>query len=493
MKTRLAAIVVGLLAVGAPAFAQDSLFSKLFAQSTPPATSPKPAHAKAHQPAAKKPAAQPAQIAAKTEPAAPVEQTGTVTHKPTSRAKAERGSVNTNANGTMPAAERLAIQADLAWIGDYTGAGGGDLDQHAIEAIKTFQKARRGRETGVLNEQERALLAAAAKAPQEAVGWQLLDDPATGARLGLPEKLVASSGGSRTGSRWASGHGQIQIETFRLREAALPALFEAEKKVPRQRRVEWSALKPDSFIISGMQGLKKFVMRAEASGGEVRGITILYDQATEGIMAPVAVAMVDTFQGFPDPNAGPPPGKRRKVEYGTAIVVDRSGDFITVAQVTEECEAIMVPGFGHAERIAVDQMKDLALIRVYGARNLSPAALAGESGKSDDLTLVGVADPLAQEGGAAVTTASAHLTAQGVEPAPRLGFSGAAAIDAQGRFAGMVELKSPMVAGIGTGTQQATLVSADAVREFLAAHAVAPAAGHGAIDQSVVRVICVRK
>ena len=82
-------------------------------------------------------------------------------------------------------------------------------------------------------------------------------------------------------------------------------------------------LKPNSFVISGTQGLKNFVVRAEASGGEVRGITILYDQATAGIMAPVAIAMANSFEGFPDPNAAPPPGQQRAVEYGTAIVVDQ--------------------------------------------------------------------------------------------------------------------------------------------------------------------------
>ena len=57
----------------------------------------------------------------------------------------------------------------------------------------------------------------------------------------------------------------------------------------------------------------------------------------------------------------------------------------------------------------------------------------------------------------------------------------------------MVELKSPVVAGIGSASQPATLVPADAVRAFLAAQGIAPATGHGTMDQSVVRIICVRK
>ena len=115
---------------------------------------------------------------------------------------------------------------------------------------------------------------------------------------------AAKTSTARTGSRWTSGQGQIQVETFRLHEAALPALFDEEKRTPRQRQITYSALKPDSFVIAGEQKLKKFVVRAQASGTELRGITILYDQATEGTMDRIALAMSNAFQGFPDPNAG---------------------------------------------------------------------------------------------------------------------------------------------------------------------------------------------
>ena len=185
----------------------------------------------------------------------------------------------------------------------------------------------------------------------EAVGWRIIDDLVTGSRLGVPSALVPQASLTRNGSRWTSAHGTIQIETFRLHEAALPALFDDEKKT-RRRTVERSTLKPDSFIMSGEQGLKRFVERVQASGSELRGITILYDQATEGIMAPVALAMADTFQGFPDPSAGPPPGLLRSVEYATAIVVNERGYLLTSAQATGQCQSITVPGLGHAERIA---------------------------------------------------------------------------------------------------------------------------------------------
>jgi hypothetical protein len=398
--------------------------------------------------AAKKPAEKKPEAAA----VAPADQTGTVSRrKAKGRAKAAPSATVMNSYVDMPEAQRLAIQSDLA----------------------------------------------AGRGPEANAGWRLIEDPATGARLGIPEKLVPNASATRTGSRWTSAQGQIQIETFRLAEAALPALFDDEKKAGH-RQIEASILKPDTFAISGTQGLKNFLIRAEAKGAEVRGITILYDQATEGIMGRVAVTVATAFTGFPDPKAGPLPGLQRRVEYGTAIIVSARGDLIAPAQLTEDCQSITVPGLGHAERVAADKSDDLALLRLYGAHNLVPAMLGGEGSQSGELTLVGVADPLAQAGeGGGVTSVPARLTAQGLDPAPKPGFSGAAAVDAQGRFAGMVDLKPAAVAGSGAAAQGATVLPADAVRGFLQAHGAAPSAANGGqpapMAQSVLRVICVRK
>jgi S1-C subfamily serine protease len=367
----------------------------------------------------------------------------------------------------------------------------------AATADSQAGKVRRHRTTRATHarseDKDADLLAAPVNFTGEAVGWRLIEDPATGARLGLPTKLVPQTDSSRTGSRWTSAQGQIQIETFRLTEAALPALFEQEKKISR-RQIVSSELKGDSFAITGVQGLKNFLVRADAQGSEIRGFTVLYDQATEGTMERVAAAMAGTFAGFPDPNSGAVAGIRRTVEYGTAIVVGSSGDLLAPAHVTDDCQTITVPPLGHAERVAEDKVDDLALLRLYGVRNLVAAPFAARA-PVGDMTLVGVADPLAQAGAADVTSTAAHLSAQGLEPAPKLGFSGAAAVDAQGHFAGMADMRPPIVAG-GAANQGAALVPVEAIRSFLQAHGVTPVAASSEpapLDQSVMRVICVRK
>jgi len=401
----------------------------------------------------------------------------------------------------MPLPERIAIEFDLAWTGDYNSLTGGEANDKLIAAIRSFQRVRKFKETDVLNTQERALLAASAKAKQAQVGWTMLDDAVTGARLGIPNKQTPNKTQSKTGTRWTSAQGQIQIETFKVREpgTTLSAVFDQQRKEPSNRKVEFNQIKGDTFTLTGMQGLKKFFVRGEFRDGEVRGLTVLWDQATETIVDPIALAMASAFTPFPGVNAVAQiePAPKRKVEYGTGIVVTASGHILTDRQVTDGCNVIVVGGYGNAAALAEDNNADLALIRVYGAPGLVPAAL-GTEGNGPDLTLVGIADPQSQGGGSAITTASVRLRGDMVEPVPQLGFSGAAAFDNQGRFAGMAELKTPVVAAAGPAAaqSQATVVPAQTIRSFLDAQQIALAAGKTGIDAakaSVVRVICVRK
>ena len=400
----------------------------------------------------------------------------------------------------MAQAERQAIQSDLAWTGHYNGAINGEVSDRMVAAIKAFQKDRGGKQTGVLNPQERGVLAEAAKKRQDNVGWKVVFDAGTGVRLGVPTKLVPQQSSDANGAKWSSTTGTIQIQMARRKEAgpSTAKLVEREKKEPAGRRIDYSVVKPDFFVLSGMQGLKKFYLRGQIKGDEVRILTILYDQATEGTMEPVVIAMSSAFTPFPNgaQAAGPPP--RKSVEYGTGVVVGEDGAIVTDRAVVDGCLSIVVAGqsfkFGNADRVAEDKDHDLALLRIYGARGLRPLALNGGAAKQN-VELTGIADPQNQGGGSAVSSVKAQLGSDAaLTPAPGLGFSGAAVLDAGGAFAGIALLKPVMVAGPTiTATAQASVVSADTVREFLKANDVATTGGSSDAKASVVRVICVRK
>uniref|UniRef100_Q07V33 Peptidoglycan-binding domain 1 protein n=1 Tax=Rhodopseudomonas palustris (strain BisA53) TaxID=316055 RepID=Q07V33_RHOP5 len=403
----------------------------------------------------------------------------------------------------MAQAERQAIQSDLAWTGHFNGAISGEVSERMLGAIKAFQNDNGGRPTGVLNPQERGLLAASARKAQDNVGWKLIADPVSGARLGLPQKLVPTQSADANGARWSSSTGTIQIQLSRRKEAAVSTakLAEQEKKEPAGRKVAYSVVKPDFFVLSGMQGLKKFYVRGQFKDAEVRILTILYDQATEGTMDPVVIAMSSAFNPFPAGAlaVGPPP--RKKVEYASGIVVDGNGAIVTDRQAVDSCLSVVVAGYGHADIDEQDKDHDLALLRVYGAHGLKPMALDGGTAKPA-VELIGIADPQSQGGGAAASSVRSAATPIGsngdlaLVPAPGPGFSGAAAVDADGKFAGLAQSKPVLFAGPANGAlpAQAGLVPADVVRGFLEANEIVPL--RGAVSDakaSVVRVICVRK
>jgi Trypsin-like peptidase domain/Putative peptidoglycan binding domain len=413
------------------------------------------------------------------------------------------------ANALAPA-ERLALQSDLAWVGQYNGAITGDVSERMIAAIKEYQKAKGGKPTGVLNPQERSVLAETARRRQENVGWKIVTDPGTGARLGIPGKLVPQQSSDANGVKWSSPNGTIQVVLTRRKEAGPTTanLADHEKKEPPGRQVDYTVVKPDFFVLSGLQGLKKFYLRGAFKGDEVRILSILYDQATENTVEPVVLAMSSAFNPFPaGAQTGPPP--RKTVEYGTGIVVSDDGTIVTDREITDGCQTVAIGGFGNADLLAEDKDHDLALLRIYGARGLKPLGLLAGAAKTavsiTSVDITGIADPQNQGGGGAASSVRIAVTQVGsggdlaLSPPPTIGFSGAAALDSDGKFAGIALLKPVMVAGASTAATpaQAVLVPPETVSEFLKRNGVNASDPSSAarIDAkaSVVRVICVRK
>ncbi len=295
---------------------------------------------------------------------------------------------------------RVSIQADLIITGDYAGALTGEFGDAAINAVRAFQKRKGNKETGVLNLQERAELSAAAKAKQSTRGWQVVDDTTTGVRMFVPTKMMPQSSPIPSGSRWSSAHGEMAAETMRVAASGttLAAVFEQLKKQTNGRRVSSSSMQGDTFEISGLQNLKLFQVRGIAKGEDVRVITVLYDQALDGIMAPVVTAMTNAFVAFPTGVATPPP--KNKVEYASGVAVSNDGHIVTDLLALDGCNILTVAGIGGVDRLAEDKEKGLLLLRVYGAKQLRAVALAGETTKTPDITLLGIAEPDAQNGAA---------------------------------------------------------------------------------------------
>lgn len=150
----------------------------------------------------------------------------------------------------------------------------GDVSERMVNAIKEFQKLRGGRETGVLNPQERGhwpippgggrrMPAGRSSAiPAPASGWH--SDQARAAadqrrqrrQMDLADRNRPDPAGAAQGSQ--SDHGQIPPSARRKRPTA------------RSTTPSW---KLDFFVLSGLQGLKKFYLRGTFKGDEVRILT----------------------------------------------------------------------------------------------------------------------------------------------------------------------------------------------------------------------------
>jgi peptidoglycan hydrolase-like protein with peptidoglycan-binding domain len=399
----------------------------------------------------------------------------------------------------MPLAERAAIQFDLNWTGHYSGLANGDFSERSVNAVKAFQKDNGSRQTGVLADDEREVLTNAARDRREKVGWRIVEDRITGAQVGLPAKLAPRESKGRSGTRWQSAQGQLQVETFRVREpgATLATVLADQKREPPNRQIGSSVMRGNHFVLTGLQGLKRFLVLAEMRDLEIRGITVLYDQAIENTTSHVGIAVLSAFGAFPGSGVmaliGPP--ARGRVEYGTGIVATAAGHVLTDRQLAEGCSVLQIAGHGDASRLA--DRDGMTLVRVFGASALTPAPLVHPGVRVSELTLVGIAHPQAQSGRREVSTATARLDGEGLDPRPQLGFAGAAALDNQGRIAGMVSLKSPVLTEAGTTAMPpATIAPIAAIREFLDAQGIVPVRGESGVDAikaAVVRVICVRR
>ena len=400
----------------------------------------------------------------------------------------------------LPHAERLALQFNLTWAGDYRGAADGEFSDKLAEAMKDYQKRNKFKVTGLLSPEERTVLAAAVAPRQREAGWQIIEDPATGARVGIPAKYATRLATGPAGSRWSSEQSQLQIETFRVDTGAtLEAVFEQQKSLPR-RRITGSNLGSEAFTLAGMQGLKRMRVYGYARDGEVRGLTILYDQAMDGTMDPLVAPIAWAYLPFPQglSLAAATGAPRRKVEYGTGVFVSAAGHVLTDRRLVDGCQVITLPLLGHAERVAEDRVAGLALLRINGVSGIKPAALAADGAAAGDGTLIGVPDPKAQAGGGDVssvkTRAVATASARTLDSPPP--FSPAAFFSGDAKLAGIVPLRDIVSSSAVSTMPPAVLVPVESIRTFLQKHDVPlePAAGNpGSTKESVTRVICVRK
>ncbi|WP_188849040.1 S1C family serine protease [Aureimonas glaciei] len=419
---------------------------------------------------------------------------------------------------------RLGLQIRLAWTGDYTGTFSGSMDAESLRALRYFQ-ARHGMEAnGVIDEALLQQLVRQSDAALAAVGYQTLEDAATGMRMGLPLALVSDDGATAVGRVWRSPHRGIEIEAVRLQEkgGSLSALYDVLKRPAGGRSITATSFSDDSFTISGREDDRAYTLRFDGRGDDLRGLVISFGDGAAPAMIPYATVALQLFDPFGAPSdlvaeeagsapmtavAGhdttradadlaaslapaPAPGLNRPQgpetdSSGSGFVVSADGWVLTNAHVAGSCRQVLVGTYGPADSVVLDRVNDLALVHV-GARLGPPLRLAaGMPRLGEDVLALGfplrsiLADSLNVTRGNVSSLLGLANDARYLQiSAPvQPGNSGGPLVDLSGRVVGVVTAKLDAVAiADATGDIPQSInfaIRPDAVAKFLTANGIA--------------------
>ncbi|KRE09890.1 hypothetical protein ASE63_05100 [Bosea sp. Root381] len=411
---------------------------------------------------------------------------------------------------SLPEAERKAIQADLIWAGHFNGAVSGSYGPLTFRAINALKAGLKGAPDGTLNPAERRALAQSAEAARTAAGFRLIADEKTGARIGVPERILPKRDLAPSGSRWQSGDEKITLDTSATPPGeTLEAVFEkATAPTPNNpgRKITYKLLRPDFFVVTGETPTGKFYRRLAAGPEGLRGFSIGYDKALAPSVDKLVIAIAASFDPFPTgamsapsavasaPVAVPTTATPVRVteRYGVALVVGERV-VVTAAPAVENCRSLQVGGRNANARGPGEG--GLVLLDLEGGPALTAIAPRAEppaAGESLVLLAFGA------EGG---RRAAVALSGQGVRIGEKAavfaplqpGQAGSPVFDRQGRLAGIVtDNPSDKVLVAGVAPQRAYAVAGGSVLGGLlprAGAAGAPAAAVSGVELSTGAVV----
>jgi peptidoglycan hydrolase-like protein with peptidoglycan-binding domain len=371
----------------------------------------------------------------------------------TATGEAEAGPSDLDAARTAwdrrPEAERTAIQTGLVWTGDYTGAVDGTFGRMTFEAIRAFQTRHDFAPDGQPSAPAAALLAKIAEEKRAAVDFRLVDDAATGVRIGLPLKLVGKPAKAEGGTRWVSKDGRIDYRTYAIPKQDLAILYERLKKEGPGHKVGYAVLRADWFVIADTVGAKRGYQRFERVGDGVRGFIVYSDPAVGPTFDRVVIASAATFAA--QPGKAPPPTPTPKPADTVAVppakpaeppapattgfaatgLLVAPGRAVVVAAAVDGCRALTVSG-KPATVAGLDDARSLALLSWADAAAVAPIRLA------EMLPRPGAPETVIARGLSGTTASAGISTETGVRVALQRGGLSAPVIDANGRLVGLV-------------------------------------------------------
>jgi hypothetical protein len=358
----------------------------------------------------------------------------------------------------LPESTRKAVQEALVWLGLYVGVNDGEFGKRTHDAILGFQGSIKAPGDGALSPPVLNALLATAQRAREAVGFQGVSDPKTGAKIGAPLKLLNAHGGAR-------------LDFASNADADLGALYARLSTATPSRKIAYKAIKPDAFfVVSGQEGPVKFYTRFDknpAATPPIRGFTFAYPAAQTAILDRVAIAIANSFDPFPGAAAAPPAPSAAAPPAApspaaTALIV-APGKALTALK-ADDCPNPIVAGKpARIER--TDAATGLAMLTGSFASNGGTPRLGAPT---QDLVILGFSGPR-------LAASSASFASDETRPIVTAALDksagGAPAFDRTGALVGLVAPipgEPKRVGGVALASPHA-LIAPDALRAFLGA------------------------
>jgi len=362
------------------------------------------------------------------------------------------------AAAALGADDFASIQQDLIWTGDLNSLPSGEMGKRSYDAIRAFQKRINAKDTGIFSPQQRIVLAQHAAKFTAQYGFDTITE--RGITLGYPAKVTTERTEGRNGPHFATPKASktqatVDILSLPADKETFEALFARLKTENPKRKVTYSLLRPDFFVVSGTNEGLTFYIRFIKTDSDSRGFVLGWDPALSPRFDRVAIAMASSLKlagapaatpAKPETKPAPPPeppkpagppvplasGASTAPKTGIGAFVSDKGDILTYASVIAGCETVTLQGGAKAKVIGGDPNNDIALVQAPLPDGVKPLAWRLPALAADDaVSLLPGATPVA-------TTVSGLTGANGDMRRVTLATGGAGAlIDKDGALAGL--------------------------------------------------------
>jgi hypothetical protein len=279
----------------------------------------------------------------------------------------------------LGADEIATIQRALIWTGDLNTMASGEFGKRTFEAIRAFQRRFKGKDTGILLASQRTALDKAAARAISAYGFKSITEQ--GVTLSYPAKLALKRTAGKNGPKLASLNENVTVDVLRfpVQSESFGALFDRLKAERPGRKVTYSLLRPDFFVITGSVDGKSFYMRFLRTEADSRGFIVGWapELSPDFDRVPIAMAVSLALAGdaaqeeaaaaAPAPNGPPvplPQGAAKVARSGPGFVVSEAGDVLTGATLVAGCTRVVLADGSAAAVVAGDLLNDVALVRL---------------------------------------------------------------------------------------------------------------------------------